>query len=72
MKTLKFTFFIFLLFLLIIACSSDDSMPQVRTETFTIKADSISVQVFPETEGDALELYGRMRVHFMGEKPRFF
>lgn len=60
MKTLKFTFFIFLLFLLIIACSSDDSVPQVRTESFTIKADSISVQEFPETEGDALELYGRM------------
>ncbi len=60
MKTLKFTSFIFLLFLLIIACSSDDSVPEVRSESFIIKADSITVREFPDTEGDALELYGRI------------
>jgi len=60
MKTLKFTSFIFLLFLLSIACSSDDSAPEVRTESFKIKAVAINVLELPDTEGDALELYGRI------------
>ena len=58
MKTLKSTTIILLLFFLIVGCSSDDSTS--RTESFKIKAVSITATDFPSTEGDALELYGRI------------
>jgi len=82
MKTLKFVTVILVLFSLAVACSSDDSVPEPQTESFRLKAVSIRAQQFPDTEGDALELYGRIsttvpvddttKEHILWEKNRNF
>ncbi|NAS31843.1 hypothetical protein GTQ40_12725 [Flavobacteriaceae bacterium R38] len=62
MKTLKFAATVLLLLVLNVSCSSDDSSPEPEpsTASFKIKAVSITARQFPDTEGDALELYGRI------------
>lgn len=59
MKTSKFAIVI-LVMLIIVACSNNDISLESKPESFIIKADSITVREFPDTEGDALELYGRI------------
>ncbi|MBW1294816.1 hypothetical protein [Aquimarina litoralis] len=60
MKKLKFTTIVLSLFSLTISCSIDDSTPEPQTESFKVKAVSIVARQFPDTEGEALELYGRI------------
>lgn len=45
---------------MILGCSSDDIESGSNKESFKIKAVSITAHEFPSTEGDALELYGRI------------
>jgi len=60
MKTLKFTIFISVLLAFPTACSTDDGILEPQTESFKVKAVSIVSRQFPDTEGEALELYGRI------------
>lgn len=59
MKTSKFAIVI-LVMLIIVACSNNDISLESKPESFKIKADSITVREFPASEGNALELYGRI------------
>ena len=59
MKTSKLAIVI-LVMLIIVACSNNDISLESKPESFKIKADSIKVREFPASEGNALELYGRI------------
>ena len=59
MKTFKFTTII-LLMLITAACSNDDNSLESKPESFRVKAVSLTARLFPASEGNALELYGRI------------
>tara|TARA_R110002049_G_scaffold55337_3_gene153617 strand:+ start:17449 stop:17991 length:543 start_codon:yes stop_codon:yes gene_type:complete len=52
--------FILKLFIItvLLSCSSDDEMTEVKTQSVRIKAVALIAPNFPSTEGDVLEVYG--------------
>ncbi len=57
---MKRTHFILKLFIItvLLSCSSDDEMTEVKTQSVSIKAVALIAPNFPSTEGDVLEVYG--------------
>lgn len=58
MKTLKITTLVLTLFCFILGCSSDESSPELKTESFIVKPYAFYGLFIAQTEGEKLEVYG--------------
>jgi len=56
--------------LLLFSCSTDDKMPEVKTQSIRIKAVALIAPDFPTTEGDVIEVYGAIAARVIVEGDR--